>query len=73
MLTDRVTVWLQVYRPRDDRLYDSVAHLTTGDHLGEGRYRAYAAASHRLPRPGGRLLPHPVIEAEPAREAVPSS
>ena len=58
-LADRVTVRLQDYRdvpvPAQGP-YDAVASLEMSEHVGQEQYPAYAAALHRLVRPGGRVL-----------------
>ncbi|MFR9730322.1 class I SAM-dependent methyltransferase [Saccharopolyspora sp. MS10] len=55
-LQDRVEVRLQDYREIDDQPFDAVASVEMGEHVGEGNYPVYAAALHRLLRPGGSLL-----------------
>src|SRR3569833_255060 len=58
-LADRVTVRLQDYRdvpvPAEGR-YDAVASIEMSEHVGLEQYPVYAAALHRLVRPGGRVL-----------------
>jgi len=58
-LADRVSVRLQDYRevpvPADGP-YDAVASIEMSEHVGQEQYPAYAAALHRLVRPGGRVL-----------------
>ncbi|MPZ82405.1 MAG: hypothetical protein GEV28_19195 [Actinophytocola sp.] len=53
---DRVAVRLRDYRELDDPLFDAVASIEMGEHVGERNYPAYAAALHRLLEPGGRLV-----------------
>jgi cyclopropane-fatty-acyl-phospholipid synthase len=58
-LADRVTVRLQDYRdvpvPAEGP-YDAVASIEMSEHVGQEQYPVYAAALHRLVRPGGRVL-----------------
>ncbi|MBB3045413.1 SAM-dependent methyltransferase [Nocardioides soli] len=55
-LADRVEVRLQDYRDVPETSFDAVVSLEMGEHVGEHRYPAYAAALHRAVRPGGRVL-----------------
>ncbi|MEU5317054.1 cyclopropane-fatty-acyl-phospholipid synthase family protein [Streptomyces sp. NPDC021056] len=58
-LTDLVEVVRQDYRDiRDGGVegYDAVATVEMGEHVGDVEYPAFAAALHRLVRPGGRVL-----------------
>ncbi|GAB6901308.1 SAM-dependent methyltransferase [Kineosporia succinea] len=55
-LSDRVTVKLLDYRELGDELFDAVASLEMGEHVGQANYPVYAATLHRMVRPGGRVL-----------------
>ncbi len=54
-LADRVDIRLQDYRDVEG-LYDAVASLEMGEHVGERNYRTYAEVLHDRVRPGGRVL-----------------
>ncbi|GAA3409600.1 cyclopropane-fatty-acyl-phospholipid synthase family protein [Streptosporangium vulgare] len=60
-----VTVRLRDYRDVDSTPgapgapggpYDAIASIEMGEHVGQDNYPVYAAALHRLVRPGGRVL-----------------
>ncbi|MFI6316231.1 class I SAM-dependent methyltransferase [Nonomuraea sp. NPDC050556] len=51
-----VRVELRDYRDVDDGPYDAIASIEMGEHVGQDRYPAYAAALHRLVQPGGGVL-----------------
>jgi cyclopropane-fatty-acyl-phospholipid synthase len=55
-LADRAQVLIQDYRDTTGGPYDAIASLEMGEHVGADGYPAFAAALHRLLRPGGRLL-----------------
>lgn len=55
-LRDRVEVRMQDYRDVNAPEFDAVASVEMGEHVGSDNYPTYAAALHRLLRPGGRLL-----------------
>ncbi|MEU9735127.1 cyclopropane-fatty-acyl-phospholipid synthase family protein [Streptomyces sp. NPDC048002] len=55
-LNDRVDVECRDYRDIDGGLYDAVATVEMGEHVGDAEYPAFAAALHRLVRPRGRVL-----------------
>ena len=55
-LADRAQVLIQDYRDTAGGPYDAIASLEMGEHVGADGYPAFAAALHRLLRPGGRLL-----------------
>lgn len=54
-----VTVRLRDYRDVDTGPagpYDAIGSIEMGEHVGQDNYPLYAAALHRLVRPGGRVL-----------------
>ncbi|MBP5871455.1 cyclopropane-fatty-acyl-phospholipid synthase [Streptomyces scabiei] len=55
-LGERVDVVCQDYRDIQGGGYDAVATVEMGEHVGDAEYPAFAAALHRLVRPGGRVL-----------------
>ncbi|GGS30324.1 cyclopropane-fatty-acyl-phospholipid synthase [Streptomyces humidus] len=55
-LTERVEVVCQDYRDIRGGAYDAVSTVEMGEHVGDAGYPAFAAALHRLVRPGGRVL-----------------
>jgi cyclopropane-fatty-acyl-phospholipid synthase len=55
-LSERVEVVCQDYRDITGCGYDAVATIEMGEHVGAAEYPAFAAALHRLVRPGGRVL-----------------
>ncbi|WP_338604118.1 cyclopropane-fatty-acyl-phospholipid synthase family protein [Saccharopolyspora sp. SCSIO 74807] len=56
-LCGQVHVRLQDYREvRDVEPFDAVASIEMGEHVGTDQYPIYAAALHRLARPGARVL-----------------
>jgi cyclopropane-fatty-acyl-phospholipid synthase len=59
-LSDRVEIRVQDYREIGSvekvEPFDAVSSIEMGEHVGERNYPTYAAALHRLLRPGGRLL-----------------
>ncbi|HLY34924.1 MAG TPA: class I SAM-dependent methyltransferase, partial [Jatrophihabitantaceae bacterium] len=57
-LADRVTVCLQDYREfaTTRELFDAVASIEMGEHVGEAHYPVYAGILHGALRPSGRLL-----------------
>ncbi|WP_228978711.1 cyclopropane-fatty-acyl-phospholipid synthase family protein [Streptomyces sp. DH12] len=59
-LADRVEIRVQDYRDVRDGPYDAISSVGMAEHVGDVRYRAYAAALHALLRPGGRLLNHQI-------------
>ncbi len=76
-LSDAVDIRLQDYRDVDDGPYDAIASIGMAEHVGAPRYAEYAAALHRLLRPGGRLLNHQIARrpgaAGPSRETFISA
>ncbi|MBU6532626.1 SAM-dependent methyltransferase [Streptomyces mayonensis] len=55
-LADRVEVICQDYRDITGGDYDAVSTVEMGEHVGDAEYPAFAAALHRMVRPGGRVL-----------------
>ncbi|KUO09896.1 SAM-dependent methyltransferase [Streptomyces sp. DSM 15324] len=55
-LADRVEVVCQDYRDIRGGGFDAVTTIEMGEHVGDAEYPAFAAALHRLLRPGGRVL-----------------
>jgi cyclopropane-fatty-acyl-phospholipid synthase len=55
-LGDRAEVRIQDYRDPLDGLYDAIASVEMGEHVGAARYPAFCAALYGRLRPGGRLL-----------------
>ncbi|MET8482999.1 cyclopropane-fatty-acyl-phospholipid synthase family protein [Streptomyces tendae] len=55
-LEDRVEVVCQDYRDITGGGYDAVSTIEMGEHVGDAEYPAFAAALHRVVRPGGRVL-----------------
>jgi cyclopropane-fatty-acyl-phospholipid synthase len=55
-LAEQVQIRLQDYRELAGPGFDAVASLEMGEHVGERNYPVYAAALHRMVRPGGRVL-----------------
>ncbi|MGY0489778.1 class I SAM-dependent methyltransferase [Streptomyces sp. WG-D5] len=55
-LDDRVDVVCQDYRDISGADFDAVATVEMGEHVGDAEYPAFAAALHRMVRPGGRVL-----------------
>ncbi|MCS0605855.1 cyclopropane-fatty-acyl-phospholipid synthase family protein [Streptomyces sp. LP11] len=55
-LTGRVDVVCQDYRDIAGGGFDAVTSIEMGEHVGDAEYPAFAAALHRLVRPGGRVL-----------------
>jgi cyclopropane-fatty-acyl-phospholipid synthase len=57
-LAERVEVRLQDYRDLSQpaSLYDAVASIEMGEHVGERQYPVYVGILHRALTPGGRLL-----------------
>ncbi|MFD7880830.1 class I SAM-dependent methyltransferase [Streptomyces bauhiniae] len=51
-----VEVVCQDYRDISGSGYDAVATVEMGEHVGDDEYPAFAAALHRMVRPGGRVL-----------------
>ncbi|MGW2470980.1 class I SAM-dependent methyltransferase [Streptomyces bauhiniae] len=51
-----VEVVCQDYRDITGSAYDAVATVEMGEHVGDDEYPAFAAALHRMVRPGGRVL-----------------
>ncbi|MFC9157834.1 class I SAM-dependent methyltransferase [Streptomyces bauhiniae] len=51
-----VEVVCQDYRDISGSAYDAVATVEMGEHVGDDEYPAFAAALHRMVRPGGRVL-----------------
>ncbi|MFI6298856.1 class I SAM-dependent methyltransferase [Nonomuraea sp. NPDC050790] len=51
-----VDIRAQDYRDLDDGPYDAICSIEMGEHVGRAGYPGYAAALHRLLRPGGRAL-----------------
>jgi cyclopropane-fatty-acyl-phospholipid synthase len=65
-LEDRVEIRLQDYRDVTDGPYDAIASVGMAEHVGRGRYPAYAAGLHALLAPGGRLLNHAIARGPDA-------
>ncbi|WEH12800.1 cyclopropane-fatty-acyl-phospholipid synthase family protein [Streptomyces sp. VNUA24] len=55
-LGELVDVVCRDYRDIQGGGYDAVATVEMGEHVGDAEYPAFAAALHRLVRPGGRVL-----------------
>ncbi len=55
-LSEVLDVRLQDYRELAGAPFDAVASVEMGEHVGQQNYPAYAAALHRMVRPGGRVL-----------------
>jgi len=58
-LADRVEIRLEDYRDvvvPESRLFDAVASIEMGEHVGKGNYPAYVEVLRRSVRPGGRVL-----------------
>ncbi|MBO1332284.1 cyclopropane-fatty-acyl-phospholipid synthase family protein [Streptomyces sp. VRA16 Mangrove soil] len=55
-LEQRVEVLCRDYRDIEGGMYDAVATVEMGEHVGDAEYPAFAAALHRLVRPRGRVL-----------------
>jgi len=55
-LADRARVLIQDYRDHSGGLYDAIATLEMGEHVGADGYPAFCSALRGLLRPGGRLL-----------------
>lgn len=55
-LSDRVEIRVQDPRDVDDGPYDAVVSLGMAEHTGREHYQEFAAAVHRLLRPGGSMV-----------------
>ncbi|MCX5387380.1 cyclopropane-fatty-acyl-phospholipid synthase family protein [Streptomyces sp. NBC_00083] len=55
-IEDRVEVLCQDYRDITGGVYDAVATIEMGEHVGDDEYPAFAASLCRLVRPRGRVL-----------------
>jgi cyclopropane-fatty-acyl-phospholipid synthase len=56
----RVEIRMRDYRQVADGPYDAIASVGMAEHVGLERYPHYAAALHRLLKPGGRVLNHQI-------------
>lgn len=69
-LTDRVEIRVQDYREITDGPFDAISSIGMAEHVGSQRYLEYAAATHGLLRPGGRLLNHQIARRPQQDEAA---
>ncbi|MBA0049419.1 class I SAM-dependent methyltransferase [Streptomyces sp. AJS327] len=68
-LADLVDIRVEDYREVADGPYDAVASVGMAEHVGEERFREYAATLHALLKPGGRLLNHQISRRPLADES----
>ncbi|WP_344261641.1 cyclopropane-fatty-acyl-phospholipid synthase family protein [Streptomyces sodiiphilus] len=59
-LADRIEIRVQDYRRTSDGPFDAISSIGMAEHVGDDRYREYAARLLALLRPGGRLLNHQI-------------
>jgi cyclopropane-fatty-acyl-phospholipid synthase len=59
-LDGKVEIRVQDYRDVDDGPYDAISSIGMAEHVGQDRFREYAATLYGLLRPGGRLLNHQI-------------
>ncbi|HEX2702754.1 MAG TPA: cyclopropane-fatty-acyl-phospholipid synthase family protein, partial [Solirubrobacteraceae bacterium] len=67
-LTDSVEIRIADYRELSDRPFDAIASIGMAEHVGEKQIDTYAAALHRVLRPGGLLLNHAISLMRPEED-----